>query len=208
MDISSLNKLLKNFEIKNDKVEVSDTIFNFLSSHIKSKKRLIHSLSVASLCFEVALSNKLENPLIYYAIGLFHDIAKDMDKDEEYFLMEKYYRVYEDLPEFSYHQFLAEFVLMKELNIFNKEILDAVKFHCTGKANMDSYQKIVFACDKIDPTRGYDSKYMIDAMKKDYASGFKLVLHENMIYLEKKTSKTDISILNRLTKECTEYYLN
>ena len=46
--------------------------------------------------------------------------------------------------------------------------------------------EIVFACDKIDPTRGYDSKYMIDAMKKDYASGFKLVLHENMIYLEKK----------------------
>jgi nicotinate-nucleotide adenylyltransferase len=37
----------------------------------------------------------------------------------------------------------------------DKEILDAICYHTTGRANMSALEKIVYLADKIEPARNY-----------------------------------------------------
>ncbi len=63
--------------------------------------------------------------------------------------------------------------------------------------------KIIYASDKIDPKRGYNSKYMIDACLEDDEKGFRFVLEENKKFLESKSKE----IHNRYSDACFTYYL-
>ncbi len=167
-----------------------------------SEKRFEHSFSVGLLAKEIAEIHHLDESVAFIA-GLLHDIAKDIDKVDARALMNKYYKTYSSLDEYAYHQFLSEIIIRSDFNIDDKNILKAVKTHCTGDLNMNAYQKLIYACDKIDPLRGYDSKYMIDALKKDLDEGFKLVLSENIKFLNsKKTSYNNI-----MTDACVKQYL-
>lgn len=169
-----------------------------------SGERLNHSISVANLAYKVAVANNLSMPGTYYLAGLIHDIGKNVDKVTKKEIMEKYFRKYGDIPEFAYHQFAGVAIAIKEFAITDDNILDAIKFHCTGNANMSPLGKVIYACDKIDPLRGYDSKFMIDALMENYEEGFKLVLKENYKFL---LSKDKSSIDLTLTKKCLDYYL-
>ncbi|MBP5694642.1 MAG: bis(5'-nucleosyl)-tetraphosphatase (symmetrical) YqeK [Bacilli bacterium] len=183
--------------------ELNDT----LESLIKNNERVKHSLSVGSLSFEIAKSNHLYNPIRFYVAGVLHDIAKGLSKEDEAILMNKYYPRYKNMPRYCFHQFLAEYVIKEELKFSNIPILNAIKCHCTGKKNMSTIDKILYASDKIDPLRGYDSSYMIEAMKKNYLDGFLFVLNENYKFIETKNSGKPSS-RNRLSDECFNFYLN
>lgn len=200
----TINKI---FIKKDNDIEIDKDFLEKLSVTIHDEKRFRHSLSVGKLCYEVALGNNLKNPLNYYLAGILHDVGKNLDKAASYEIMDKYYRSYLDLPPFSYHQFVGEFIIMKDFCIFDKDILDATKFHCTGVDNMTPMEKIVYACDKIDPLRGYDSSNLIELMKKDFNKGFIEVLKENYKFLINKKGDLN-SILNRLSKQCFNYYLS
>ena len=129
-----------------------------------------------------------------------------MSKDELKQYMNEYFKEYLDLPKFSYHQFAGSKLAETYFNIDDPVILDSIMFHCTGKANMSQMAMIIYAADKIDPLRGYDSSEMIKAMMADYKSGFKYVLNENRIFLLSKTNDIN-SVENRLSKACFDYYL-
>lgn len=201
-DLNSLDTSISviNYIIENN-LYFMDKINKYLSG-----SRLKHSKSVANLAFNVAISNNLAMPGTYYLAGLIHDIGKNVDYISKKEIMEKYFRKYNDIPDFAYHQFVGAAIAIKEFAITDDEILDAIKFHCTGNSNLTPLGKIIYACDKIDPLRGYDSQFMIDAMMKDYNEGFKLVLKENIKYIESKTDD-EVSVNNELTKKCIEYYL-
>ena len=92
---------------------------------------------------------------------------------------------------------------MNDFNIKDEEILDAIKYHATGKQNMSKIGKIVYASDKIDPSRGYNSQDMINECLKDIDSGFNYVLSENIKYFKLK----NMEYKNPLTIQCIKYYL-
>ena len=94
--------------------------------------------------------------------------------------------------------------LQKDLfKIEDEDILNAIKFHATGSGNMTDLGKLIYACDKIEPTRGFDSSKLIMAMEENLKKGFEIVLKENKIFLEKNRGNID----NRLTHECFDEYL-
>ena len=64
-------------------------------------------------------------------------------------------------------------------------------------------KEIIYAADKIEPTRGFDSSGLIKECLNDIEQGFIEVLSANKEYLTQM--KKDIN--NRLTKECFEQYL-
>ena len=199
----------ENICLKEGKIILSDDFLLFLKSKITDERRYRHSLSVALLCYEVAIANKLENPLLYYFAGVIHDIGKNFDKEIEESIIDKYYHDYLNFPKYAYHQFIGEYLVMHDLVIFEDDLLNAVKYHCTGRERMSPLEKIVYACDKIDPLRGFDSSKLIEAMKKDYVSGFKIVLEANYEFLLSKTaSRNDLNgIFNPLSAKCFKYYL-
>ena len=165
-------------------------------------KRYRHSVSVAKVAKDIAKSNKLDVNKAFLA-ALLHDCAKDIRKDIEDELMSKYFLKYKNEKALVYHQFIGSILVKEEFSIEDEEIIDAIKWHTTGNENMSSLAKIVYASDKIDPLRDYDSSYMINACLENIEKGFELVLKENYIFLLKKGLDLDKS---DLTKKCLEYY--
>ncbi len=174
-----------------------------LASFLKSEHRLRHSLSVGNLAFEIAKANKLPNPIKAYVAGVFHDLGKHCPREQERAIIGEFFAPYADFPQWAFHEFTGAYLAEKEFGIDSLEILDAIKSHATGKANMSALGKIIYSADKIDPLRGYDSSWMIKECMKNYGAGFLTVLRENRDYLTKKGYRVD----NPLTKECFEMYL-
>ncbi len=165
-----------------------------------SEKRFIHSVSVASLAYEIAKKHNLSNPDNAYIAGLLHDIAKEIDQKP---IMVEHYKEYLDMPKFSYHQFASDYIAKTIFGIVDEEVLAAIKFHATGNENMGTLAKIIYAADKIEPTRGFDSTDLINAMMNNIETGFKTVLQANKDFLE--NNRKDIN--NRLTLKCFNQYL-
>lgn len=165
-------------------------------------KRLAHMKSVALLCYDIALSNNKEDLDRYYIAGLLHDVGKVVSKDAM-MRIEKEYEQYMPIDIKLYHQFISAYIAKEDFGITDEEVLDAIRYHATGKAYMNDIGKVVYAADKIDPLRGYDSINMIRAMMADINEGFKYVLSENKIHLLSKGRDID----NKLTNECFGHYL-
>ena len=185
-----------------DYIEQNDLYYiNRIKSRMK-ESRFIHSLSVAHLAYKIAKKHNLDFEKAYIA-GVLHDIAKDIDKDRSLALMKEFYPDEVEIGAFAYHQFLGEKVAKDDFMVVDEEILGAIKYHTTGKANMNWLEKIIYAADKIDPTRGYDSTEFIEAMESSVDEGFVTVLKANQEFLDKK----HINNNNRLAEECFKYYL-
>lgn len=175
-----------------------------LKSYIP-EQRLNHSIEVANLALKVAKVNNLEHLEKFYFASLLHDLGKTYSKEDENMisLMKTYYPEYLDIPSFAYHQFIGEFLAKRDFGIEDPEILDAIKFHCTGKANMSQLGMVVYTCDKIEPTRQFDSTWLINACMEHWKKGFLTTLEDNKKYLLAHNK----DITNKLTDECFEMYL-
>ena len=64
-------------------------------------------------------------------------------------------------------------------------------------------KKLVYASDKIDPLRDFDSTWLINSCKKDIYQGFIDTLIDNKKYLI--NHKKDI--YNIFTKQCFDMYI-
>jgi len=172
-----------------------------VEKHIDGK-RLEHSKSVALLAYKIALNNKIEKPYRAYIAGLLHDIGKNVDSDIKKYVEENY-KQYLPLDEKLYHQFYSAKLAKEVFHIEDQDIIQAIEYHATGINDMNPIAKIVYASDKIDPKRGYNSSKMIKAMMADYKEGFIYVLKENKKHLLSKGR----NINNVLTEACLKQYL-
>ena len=168
------------------------------------ENRYLHSISVAELAAEIAISNKIDEWWRYLRAGLLHDIAKEMPKEKQKQLMEDYFPKFLDTPPVIYHQFIGAYLAKRDFELFDDTELDAIMYHTTGKKNMSQIAKTIYAADKIEPTRGFDSSDYINKMKDNIDDGFLTVLSANREYFIKKGITYD----NKLTKECMDYYLD
>lgn len=167
--------------------------------------RLNHSISVAKTAYKIALMNKLPQPDEYFIAGLLHDIGKHVNESDALNYMEKYFRSYINLPSWSYHQFIGAFLAKKLFPTISEDVFNAILTHCTGNKNMSPIQKVIYASDKIEPTRGYDSKNMIIHCESNYKEGFIEVLNKNIKFLSKNGG---VPSNNVLTENCIKFYLN
>ena len=193
-------------------LETTDSVINYIIDHdlyfmskIKAKmseERYVHSKSVAKLAYEIALANNVKDPKKALIAGLIHDYGKELDKNEELEIMKAYYPEYLYLPKIIYHQFTGEYLAKKEFGIEDVVVLEAIKYHTTANSNMSDIAKIIYCTDKIEPTRGFDSKSLIKSMKCSLTQGFKDVMKSNIEYYDRH----GINYKNPLTVACLEQY--
>lgn len=167
------------------------------------KERFEHSLSVAHLARSIAYKNERNDYSKAYIAGLLHDLGKGYDTAQTIAIMKRQYKDYVNQPEFSYHQFVGSYLAEKEFGIKDEEILDAIRFHATGKPHMSPLGKIIYCADKIDPLRGFNSRPLIKKCYQNYYLGFVVVLSANREYL--LANGKDIN--NPLTDACMQLYL-
>jgi len=170
-----------------------------------SDSRYFHSISVANLAYKVALSNNLD-PYKAYMGGYYHDIGRNDDLWRKYYpLVEKENLKYfpGDIPDYMYHQFTAIYILKDKLKINDPELVEMIKYHTSGNKDMSIYAKIIFAADKIEPTRNFDSTKLVDNLILDANKGFKMVLKANKEYLDSINCKDH----NQFIDDCYNMYL-
>lgn len=89
--------------------------------------------------------------------ALFHDACKNLDIDEMNMLVEQYQvgDYYIDKPQLA-HSKLAAAILKEEFGVEDEDILNAVRYHTTGRAGMSLLEKIIFVSDATEPNRTYE----------------------------------------------------
>ena len=100
-----------------------------------------------------------------YIAALFHDACKNLDNDELNMLVEKYNigEVYIDKPQLS-HSKLAAAILREEFGVDDEEIINAVSYHTTGRADMSLLEKIIFTADATEPNRTYEEADRLNSL--------------------------------------------
>jgi len=122
-----------------------------------SQDRLDHSIRVAETAMKMA-AHWSENAEDAYLAGLVHDIAKFLTEDNckelGIDLSGELLEIYEEFQPI-WHAFVAPLVIPKKLQITAPDILNAAKFHTTGRANMTALEKILFVSDFTEPRRPF-----------------------------------------------------
>ena len=122
-----------------------------------SESRYIHSLNVADSAAELSEIYGCDKEKAYLA-GILHDITKEEGLDAQYELIERNSHKLTKLERNNpavIHQMSGEAYCRLELGITDEEILSAIRYHTTGKANMTTLQKVVYTADFISADRNY-----------------------------------------------------
>ncbi|MFC1770440.1 bis(5'-nucleosyl)-tetraphosphatase (symmetrical) YqeK [Candidatus Margulisiibacteriota bacterium] len=117
--------------------------------------RKAHSLSVAAIACDLAGHYDVSKEKAELA-GLLHDIAKDQTIE---MLIEQGVHVSDFLRKMNnyypplFHAFVAPVYIEFAFKIKDKEILNAIKWHTTGKPKMSRFEQIIYLADYLDPLR-------------------------------------------------------
>lgn len=116
-----------------------------------NEERFEHSLGVADKAKELAIKFGLDSEKAELA-GLVHDCAKCLSKEDLIEIMDKYCSVEscEKINPKTFHAPAGSYVAKKEFNIYDEEILSAIRWHTIGHNNMTDFEKVIFIADKIE----------------------------------------------------------
>ncbi len=161
-----------------------------------TEKRIKHTYGVIILAIKLAKMVGVDTQKAELA-SLLHDIAK-----YENYLDYPNFKVDSSVPKDVIHQFLGEYICREKLAVNDEEVLNAIKYHTTGRANMSLLEKIVFVSDLIEEGRTFNGvEELRKAVFEDFNAGFNLCIKE--IYKFLLRDKKDVYYL---TKEAYEYY--
>ena len=129
------------------------------------EKRYIHSLNVADSARQLAQKYGADEEKAYFS-GLVHDIMKNASEEEQLQIMEKGGIILsrtEKVNRKLWHAMAGEAYLRLEMGITDRDILNAVRYHTTGRAGMSLLEKVVYIADYISVERDYDD---VDVMRE------------------------------------------
>ena len=121
--------------------------------HYLGGKRLLHTLNVGYLSAHLAELYGCDKDKALIA-GALHDCAKELPIEQQLEMAKSYTGDLFTEKKIIHSSAGATFV-KEALGIEDKEILDAICYHTTGRGNMTDLEKIVYLADKIEPARNY-----------------------------------------------------
>ena len=169
--------------------------------------RYEHTLGVMYTCAALAMryNYDLEKAML---AGLLHDCAKCMPNAKKLKMAEKHHLEISELERknpFMLHAKLGAFLAKKKYDIEEEEILDAIRWHTTGRPQMTLLDKIVYIADYIEPKRDKAPNLAVirqmaftnldDALLK--------ILTDTLGYLGDSSEHVD-----SMTKMTYDYYIN
>ncbi len=126
---------------------------------VLSEKRYKHSLGVADEAVRLAERYGADSNKAYIA-GLVHDCAKEIENSKAKAMIKDKYGLTIDPISMNTHKLLhgplGACIAQSEFDIYDPEVLDAIRYHTTAKANMSMLTKIIYIADYIEPNRDFD----------------------------------------------------
>lgn len=170
---------------------------DYLQEYVRNslnEKRLRHTANVMTLSQRYAKRLRVDVNLATLG-ALLHDVAKYKDVTAyPDFTLDHY------VPPAVVHQYLGAYVAEFELGIKDCDVLNAIRYHTSGRKNMSKLEKIVFLADLLEEDRDFDG---VDKIRRrvdeDFEKGFKFAVGELYRFLKQKNQD-----VYSLTEECLE----
>lgn len=183
-----------------------EAIKNDLSTKL-SAKRYQHVLNVAQTAVLLARS-KGYDVHIAYLTGLLHDCAKYMDDESMLKAAEDNHISLDDTEKEAVqlvHAKVGAYFAQEKYGITDEDILNAIRYHTTGRPNMSLLEKIIYIADYIEPGRNFDNDFLnivrTEALS-DLDNALLMILEHTYSYLL-KTCKDSMS---PMTEKAYFYY--
>lgn len=167
--------------------------------------RFEHTLGVSYTCAALAMRYEYDIKKAQLA-GLLHDCAKCIPDEKKLQLCMKHnihMTEVERKTPFLLHAKVGAFVAMNQYKIKDKEIIQAIINHTTGKPNMSLLDKIVYIADYIEPQRNKASNlaFVRKIAFEDIDQALYQILKDTLEYLEGTGRDID-----PMTQKAYEYY--
>lgn len=132
-------------------------------------QRLYHSICVAEQAKHLAEKFGY-NPEKAYTAGLIHDIMRYEPVEKMLEMIESDGQTLTESEKnitVTLHAIAGEVYLRKKLNVTDKDILSAVRWHTTGKEDMSLLEKIIYVADLTSEDREYPDILEVRAMAEE-----------------------------------------
>ncbi|MGX9135346.1 bis(5'-nucleosyl)-tetraphosphatase (symmetrical) YqeK [Rummeliibacillus sp. JY-2-4R] len=140
------------------------------------EKRYIHTIGVTDTAIKLA-KRFGEDPKKAEVSAILHDSCKYADREwmKQVIIEQKMDKALLEYHHELWHGPVGAYVAKKEFNIADGDMLNAIRFHTTGRAGQSNLEKIVYIADMIEPNRKFPG---VDELR-DAAKN--LELHDLMI---------------------------
>lgn len=141
--------------------------------------------------------------------GVLHDCAKCLSDEKRLKICEKHDIPVSDVERrnpFLLHAKVGAYLAGKKYEVRNKpEILDAIRYHTTGREDMSLLEKIIFVADYIEPSRRHAPNLpeIRRLAFENLDAAVLRILNDTLEHLKKSGSETD-----PVTEKVYRYYLN
>lgn len=118
-------------------------------------KRYEHTLGVAYTAAALAMryGEDINNAVL---AGMLHDCAKCLTNEKRLAICEKYNIAVNDAEHknpYLLHAKVGSFLAMKKYGVTDKDVINAILNHTTGRPGMSLLEKIIWVADYIEPGR-------------------------------------------------------
>lgn len=150
--------------------------------------RMIHSEGVAKSAIRLSEIYEYDKKKAYLA-GILHDCAKYLNEEEVNYFVDKYNIELDEYEKNNIalsHSIIGSVIAKKEFETQDEEVIEAIRYHTTGKQNMSKLEKIIYMADLIEDNREYPgveelrqlayNKQMDEALLKSFDNTIKLVI--------------------------------
>lgn len=146
-----------------------------------SPKRFVHSMNVAKECVKLAQKYGGDQKKAYLA-GVLHDIMKE-EKPEIQLQTLYYSDIMHDMVTENarplWHAKAGAVYCEQVLHIKDDDILNAISYHTTARANMSQLEKILYLADYIGEERDYPD---VDIMRKETWTSMERGMEYALVY--------------------------
>lgn len=169
-----------------------------------SEKRFKHSESVVKRAIEYAQIYNIDISTVKL-VAIAHDIAKELTSEEINKYVKKYNIELDNIEKINpnlIHAKIGAYICKNEYK-FTDEMVNAIKYHTTGRANMSTLEKIIYLADATEENKTYCSTNYVDIVKKDLNQG----MIEICKWVINKLLENN-KIIHPDSIECYNYYTN
>lgn len=163
---------------------LKEKLFNSIGS-----ERFTHSLGVMDIAIKLAEANNCDVEKARVA-GILHDCAKYNEPMYLFKRVNDYDIMLDDIMiqnKELIHGPLGAKIAEVEYKINDREILDAIQYHTTGKENMSLLEKIIYISDYIEPNRNFPGvEWFREYAFKDLDRCLRLAMDHTIKYLVDK----------------------
>ena len=186
---------VEGLELIKDKFNKYDGILKQLKSY-QSDDLYFHSRAVAYRTVEIARHHRLNIDLNKaFLAGLLHDNAKQRLSLDGFIVPS------DAVGSPVLHQFLGSVKAKRDFKIEDSEILSAINYHTTGRANMTTLEKLIYCADMLSEDRPCIEN-LLKVIMTDFEIGFRSCLASSYFYvLSKKRG------MYPLTQQAFDYYI-